>query len=555
MGARSSLACLCLLLLLPVAAAQVPSPTPPTAGDAPTLPTVIPTLDPTTLLEEGPLLVQGPATSPTRIVVSDPNGTAALTYTLGSDGRARVLVADEVVLEDATLLRMEGAPTDDVFTLFLRDAEGAEHALTVNRLKLLADAPEGPAIDLVRPPAWPGSPEKPFLLLVQDARPNRIAAADLDGTRFLRRADTHTAILQMPSANATWDRIVLEAGRAGGPNVTAVFDALPVTDDAAAFRALYNPWTLTSVQEGDTIALRVLYERRLTPLVVERFPEDDYRYRLDGRGPTVTLNAPASSNDFRFALAWDGKDDLTGAGGFAVDVRKQGAAAWTRWLDGTSDKSAVFSGDWSTTYEFRVFSLDGVGNPSQPATATVAVGARPEGNDEVNRAPFARLVAPADNSELRGLVDVAWQASDPDGTPVTSRLELSSDDGASWRILYVGTGTSYAWHTDEELDGASYRLRLTVSDGTAQASDAASGFVIDNVAAPATGGLPGAQPPSPGTTGTTGAGGGAAPGTSPTPGGAEDLPEPAEPEKGVPGAGALVAALALVGAALLLRRR
>lgn len=538
-----------VLLSLPLAAAQ----TLPTT-EVPALPTPpSPDVAEEDVLGLGESLVEleGDPQRPSLLRVLAPDGSAAVTYRVNADGRSSVTVADQMVLDDATLVAIEGAPTDDAFTLHLRDAEGNPHAVRIDRAALAANLPlpDVPPVSVARPPEWPGAPRQAYLAFVSDPRPNHVPAAQLDGTRHLQLSGPHAIFVQMPIANATYDRLAFEAWRAADPNVTIEgrLDRNGGTTDAAIFRGAFDPAQIAGAQDGDTIHLRVFYERRLSPLAVERFAEDaDYRYKLDGRGPTVAVNAAREASDFRFALAWSGEDARTGVSGFRVDHRVAGAATWTRWLDGAAARSATFSGAWGTTYEFRVTSLDGVGNPSAaPATATVTVVPQPAGNDDVNDPPTARLLAPAAGEVLAGAALVTWQATDPDATPVTSRLEVSGDDGRTWRALYVGGDASYSWLTSAELDGA-YRLRLTVSDGAQSVADAVGGLVVRNVqAAPAS-----KEPVAGAAAGPGGAPAGLTPATAPP----AALQEPQAPAA-VPGPGLLLAALALAGAAMAARRR
>lgn len=489
---RAPLVLLLVVLALPAATAQdLPAPPAALSAPAPPTPPPLPGAQDEVDIDEHGLTFEGPADAPRRVLVVAPDGAPALSYEMDAEGRARLDIAGTNVVSDATLLAIEGDPKGDAFVLFLRDAEGRRHEVLIDREVLLANVdlpPEAqlPAIDVLRPPAWPGAPSRPFLLNVQDTEPNLLAAAALEGTRFLKLAGEHKAVLQLPTSDADFDRMILRATRAAnGAALNVTFARSHATNDAVVFRASYLPGLL-GLNEGDRVDVQPFYERRVTPLVVERFPENaTYSYLVDGLPPSVTISAPAEADDFRFAIAWNGADGLSGLGGFTIDYREAGAERWTRWLDKAPAKSATFSGAWAKTYEFRAFSHDAVGNPSPASqTVTTTVKAPPGGSDDVNHEPTARLLTPPTGALVGGLASVTWTATDPDGTPVTSKLEVSADEGGTWRLLYVGTDASHTWDTTAEEDGPGYQIRLTVSDGTTQAFDKTGALTIRNVVAP-----------------------------------------------------------------------
>jgi ligand-binding sensor domain-containing protein len=73
-------------------------------------------------------------------------------------------------------------------------------------------------------------------------------------------------------------------------------------------------------------------------------------------------------------------------------------------------------------------------------------------------------------------VTVQWQASDPDGDPLTYSLAYSADDGASWISITSGISlTQYAWETGWAKGSGQARLRVTASDGIHTATDASDG--------------------------------------------------------------------------------
>lgn len=546
--AQSGLVVLLALALLPLAAAQASLPAVPdvTTEGLPGTGTV---LD----IQQGPLTFRGPAHSPTYVLVSE-NGTRALEYEVDAEGRARLHVAGQPTLEDATLVRVEGDPSGSAFRLVLRDAQDGLHVVAVDKAALAAapDAtpPEAP-VQVTRPPTWPGAPQKGYLLHVRDGAANQLASHQLDGERFLQRDGTHRATLQMPLAENEWDRWLVSARRQGeNATLNASFATSHRTNDTIVLAATFAP-ALLGLGNGDRVSLEVVHEKRLSPLVVQRFVEPRaYSYKVDGVGPTISLNAPAQSSDFRFTVTWSGRDDLSGVGSFVIYSRASGTSAWSHWLT-TFENGGIFSGDWGKTYELRALSLDRVGNPSQEVFATTRVIAQPAGQDDVNDPPEARLLTPVAGSELSGVVAVTWLAEDVDGTPVTSRVELSEDDGATWRLLYVGRDKSTSWDTRDDADGSRYRIRLTVSDGAHSVADTASALRVRNVVAPPA--PPAPDPlasPSPGAPPASDAPPGERPGAP-----VDEGPAAAAVEDDAKRVPAAFAGVAIVAAALLARRR
>lgn len=552
-AARPRLLIVLLLALVPLASAQLPLPTP-TAIPTPS-PAIALTPSTTLDIDDGPFTFRGPANDPDLVVVEDRDGKAVLTYAVDAEGRARLDVAGENAVADATLVRVEGNPSGEAFRLVLRDPQGGIHTVDVDRKALAAVSsqvpPSKPPVEVTRPPTWPGAPQRAYLLAVADSGGNRLAADQLTGAAFLRKAGNHHAYLQIPLAENEWDRWFLTAKRVGQTaTLNATFATVDTTETAMVLDAAFAP-SLLSPAEGENITFTITYEKRLSPLVVQRFVEDrGYRFRVDGGAPSVYVTAPPNALEFKFPVSWGGSDSLSGLGYFLIEMRVTGGSTqWTHWIT-TPLTSATFQGDWGKTYEFRARSYDRVGNPSAEAVAATSVPTQPSGEDDVNDPPTARLLTPRAGSDLAGVVPITWVAEDPDDSLTSVRIEISGDEGETYRLLYAGTDTSTTWDTTSEADGAGYKLRLTVSDGTQSASDTAGGLLVRNVVAP---------PPPPEPVALPGPSGGASPtpeatGTQPGAAGGEEPVTPAEDRNDTPlPASVLVAALGV--AALVLRRK
>jgi len=72
-----------------------------------------------------------------------------------------------------------------------------------------------------------------------------------------------------------------------------------------------------------------------------------------------------------------------------------------------------------------------------------------------NRPPRVRIVFPKEGEVLKGNVQVAAEAEDPDGDPVS--IEIYIDGGL------VATGETYVWHTRKWPNGG-HELRVVASD-------------------------------------------------------------------------------------------
>ncbi len=108
-----------------------------------------------------------------------------------------------------------------------------------------------------------------------------------------------------------------------------------------------------------------------------------------------------------------------------------------------------------------------------------ALTSAPLAIDNANEAPQVALVAPAAGQALSGATRLVWQAADPDGDPVRSRVEFRSGEG-NWTVLADGeeaTAGSYLWDTDGLEAGSSVALRVTAVDPSgAEGSDAVTGL-------------------------------------------------------------------------------
>jgi putative cell wall-binding protein len=99
----------------------------------------------------------------------------------------------------------------------------------------------------------------------------------------------------------------------------------------------------------------------------------------------------------------------------------------------------------------------------------------------VNDAPTVRLTAPtAGVTTSRGAaLEVAWEATDPDGDPLRTDLLVSGDGGDSWQPLALDVGESPVTVTvPAQLDGDRVRVRVVVNDGVRLALATSEAFTV-----------------------------------------------------------------------------
>jgi len=555
--ARLTFILITALLLAPLAWGQ---PLPPIPDD-----------DPETLLEQASddagriLQIEGQPARPSAIIVHDDTGKELFAYRTSADGTARIVAAGETLVEDATLVAIEGAATDREFTLVLRTPD-EDMRLSVYPFVFETAAPvddllpEGVSLVLVHDLGLtPRGPRDDGMLAISDLRGSRLTRDSLQASQlnFLNGLSTHTIETQRPASSETYDRVFANISTSPSKFQHATLETRTFNDEVHTMSVTYDPAKSEITRDGQTAHVRLVYENRTLPFMVERYQSaTPYEYMVDSQSPTATVSAPATSDTFSFTVNWGGSDALTGIRSYRIQVAPQGGS-YVDWAMATKATSAIFSGAWATTYTFRVQAIDGAGNPSGFVSATTRIAAAPAGSDDINDAPTVRLASPQTGDRVKGIATITWTAADPDGTPVMTTVELSPDDGRTWRTLYTGTEQLVVWNTALEADGDNYRLRLTTSDGTLSAVDATGRFSITNLAT--TGGSSTGSGANSGSSSGSGATAGGSSGTTaPTPSaGADVTPAGDDGESGnaIPGPGLLAVSAGLVGAALLVGQR
>jgi FlgD Ig-like domain/Kre9/KNH-like N-terminal Ig-like domain len=97
--------------------------------------------------------------------------------------------------------------------------------------------------------------------------------------------------------------------------------------------------------------------------------------------------------------------------------------------------------------------------------------------------PEIQLIYPKSVATLSGQENILWSANDADGDTLTINIYYSSDNGITWQILaekIENTG-SYLWDTTKLPNGNTYKIKLSVADGTTEVeSQISSVLTISN---------------------------------------------------------------------------
>ena len=192
-----------------------------------------------------------------------------------------------------------------------------------------------------------------------------------------------------------------------------------------------------------------------------------------GSVPGPPRNLSASPGTRQVDLSWSPPTDDGGSAitGYLIEVSEDGGSSW-RALANTESTVTTFEHtglDPQTTRHYRVYSINsiGTGPPSNVAYATTV--ATPPG------AP-GRLVAEAvDYSRI----DLSWSAPRDDGGNMIAgyQIQFSADQGLSWSVLVVNTGSTETTYSDVDLAPGTtryYRVLAINSVGPGTPSNVAS---------------------------------------------------------------------------------
>lgn len=317
--------------------------------------------------------------------------------------------------------------------------------------------------------------------------------------------------------------IAAPAAGAGVPSRTPVFSATAadagsgVSSVAFQYRASGSAAAFTTIG-FDTVPQSGTYEAEWGNISL---PDGAYEFRVvitDGAGntatvgpiivtvdlqaPTVELQAPTADGIFfttqRAPLFAAAADDLPAGPGVApsgvaaVEFLYQAHASlpadpgtWTNldFILLSSDDSAGYSADWGTVtladarYVFAVQSVDTAGNRSELDFQEVVVD---------NAAPVVAVAAPSAGERVAGGLPytITWTATDAYFPADPIKLEYSADSGGNWITIVAATANdgAHEWVVPGgDDDSATFRVRVTATDGMARSTSATTGdFSVDN---------------------------------------------------------------------------
>ncbi len=206
---------------------------------------------------------------------------------------------------------------------------------------------------------------------------------------------------------------------------------------------------------------------------------------VPGEAPTDPAVADAAALRGMVQAAWEAEPAPGSAGPLATRL-EYSPDGGRHWLLVAEDLGDAREAAWDTV-EFpdaregllRVTVADGVHRASAVSAPFIL--------NNVNERLHVSLLAPEAGASLAGEVRVAWAAEDPDGDPLTVRLDYRAGDGP-WEDLpppEEATGP-YTWDTADLAPRGDYALRITAEDAAgAEASDVLEGLEIVDNAPPA----------------------------------------------------------------------
>ena len=189
--------------------------------------------------------------------------------------------------------------------------------------------------------------------------------------------------------------------------------------------------------------------------------------------PGPPTNLAASPGDGQLDLSWSPPTDDGGSAitGYLIEVSKDGGRSW-RALANTESTVTTFEHtglDPQTTRHYRVYAINSIGTGPPSNVASTTTVATPPG------AP-GRLVAEAVDSSR---IDLSWSAPRDDGGDMIAgyQIQFSADQGLSWSVLVVNTGSTETTYSDVDLAPGTtryYRVLAINSVGPGTPSNVAS---------------------------------------------------------------------------------
>ncbi|MEW5768066.1 MAG: hypothetical protein AB1797_10680 [bacterium] len=178
----------------------------------------------------------------------------------------------------------------------------------------------------------------------------------------------------------------------------------------------------------------------------------------------------ASCYDIRYSTSLINEDNWAAA----IQVEDNPRPA----LPGSKEAFGVEGLDPRTLYYFALKACDEEGNlsPLSNVVSETTLGA--------NRPPQVTLTYPVGGEILRGVAEICWQATDPDGDDLSIDLFVKRYSDLSWMGLALGkanNGECYPWDTTSFKDGEDYLIKVAANDGQLSGEDhTQTTFAISN---------------------------------------------------------------------------
>lgn len=84
----------------------------------------------------------------------------------------------------------------------------------------------------------------------------------------------------------------------------------------------------------------------------------------------------------------------------------------------------------------------------------------------INHAPNIELIAPTSNENVSGQYNLYWLATDPDNDELFVAINISEDNGQSWKVLTsdMENNGTYLWDTTKFQNGDNYLIKIIAND-------------------------------------------------------------------------------------------
>lgn len=382
-------------------------------------------------------------------------------YKVGRDGPVNTVRLAPVAAANTFSGTRTFNPEDEIFYyLSARDlagnvqtypADSDPHILVTNEtgndgrfLRLQIDQ-LGPVIKEARDLTYVGDGPHEFVFLITDSG----IGVDKTTPRFHWR----------PSGGGSYREVVLNEETIPLENATGVIK------DTRVFRA-----TIPTQADGSEVQWHVSARDRLENVGSLGTATNPMSSVIDVVPPTVTVNAPATSNVARFNITWEGSDAGSGIKDYTLQFR-----VGTEWFtvpsrERTTATSYEVCAATDTTYQFRVTARDNAGNEReapQQADASTQVDAPVS----CAQAPEVTITSPGSGATLSGATTVRYTAAST-SFPGSLDIRLEAGTGASFQTIASGlenTGTT-TWNTaateqtDVCLRDGSYTVRVSATD-------------------------------------------------------------------------------------------